>query len=84
VTLPDPRLGEIAAEEFRSVTGGEAEPLGVSRTWIPAWDRSWSALEGLELPEGVHLLANYHARVGIPGRVEGARELARRLARAPT
>jgi protoporphyrinogen/coproporphyrinogen III oxidase len=76
---PDRRIGEIAVREFRRVTGGDARVLGVSRTWIPAWDRSWSALEGLVLPEGVHLLANYNARVGIPGRVEGGRELARRL-----
>lgn len=83
MALPDRRIGETAAKEFRRVTGGEAEVLGVSRTWIPAWDRSWTALEGLELPPGIHLLANYDARVGIPGRVEGARALARRLAGAP-
>jgi protoporphyrinogen/coproporphyrinogen III oxidase len=82
MALPDRGIGELAAKEFRRVTGGEAEVLGVSRNWIPAWDRSWTALEGLEVPPGIHLLANYNARVGIPGRVEGARELARRLAPA--
>jgi len=78
--LSDGEIGRIAAEEFREVTGWKAEVLGVSRTWIPAWDRSWTALEGLSLPPGIRLFANYESRVGIPGRVEGALALATELA----
>lgn len=80
VELPDEAIVETARGEFRRVTGWDAEVLGVSRTWIPAWDRSWRALDGLVLPPGIHLLSNYHARAGIPGRVDGARALADELA----
>jgi len=77
---PDDRLGEVAATEFEEVTGRPARPLRVSRVRMPAWDRSWSALEGLALPPGVHLAANYESRAGIPGRLARARALAERLA----
>jgi oxygen-dependent protoporphyrinogen oxidase len=77
---PDDRIGDLAAREFRHVTGCNARVLHVSRPRIPAWDRSWCALEGLELPRGIHLAANYESRVGIPGRFARARQLAARLA----
>jgi len=80
VDWEDERLAELAASEFRQATGCSAEPLLVSRTWIPAWDESWDALSGLELPEGVHACVNWSARPGIPGRVAQARRLAHHLA----
>jgi len=75
----DDRLGALAAVEFERATGRGACPLRVSRTWMPAWDRSWDALAGLELPPRVHLCASYTGRPGIPGRAAAAFELARRL-----
>lgn len=78
----DERLGAIAREEFTRVTGCEARVLRVGRTWIPAWDESWDALDGLELPPGVHLCANYAARPGIQGRLSDAKRLAGRLGAA--
>jgi len=80
VDLPDIRIAAIASAEFELVTGAEARALRVSRTRMPAWDRSWTALDGLELPARIHLAANYESRPGIPGRVAQARQLARALA----
>ncbi len=81
--LPDDVLKEIAAREFRVITGCRVQPLEVSRTRIPAWDRSWTALDDLSLPSGLHLCSNYESRVGLPGRLARARELAARLTRRP-
>lgn len=79
---PDERLGERAAAEFAAVTGLDAEPVAVHRVepGMPAYDRSWDALEGLALPDGVHLCANFAARAGVPGRIREARALAEELA----
>jgi oxygen-dependent protoporphyrinogen oxidase len=46
---------------------------------MPAYDRSWSALDGVSTPEGVHLRTNYTARAGIPGRIRGAKATAEAL-----
>ena len=81
VEASDERLGEIAVQEFSRVTGGEARVLAVSRTKIPAWDLSWRALEGLELPSGIRAAASWRSRPGIPGRVADARSLAEELSR---
>ena len=77
---PDDRIGRIAAREFEVITGCPAEVLKVSRTRMPAWDRTWDALGEVRVPGRVHLCANYTARPGIPGRLKEARELAARLA----
>lgn len=77
----DASIGGIAAEELERVTGCDPEVLRVTRTRVPAWDRSWTALEGLALPPRVHLCANYESRIGIPGRIAAAAAIARRLAR---
>jgi oxygen-dependent protoporphyrinogen oxidase len=82
VNAPDIRISAIAAAEFELVTGAEAQVLHVSRARLPAWDRSWEALEALELPPGIHLAANYESRMGIPGRIARARQLAETLAAA--
>jgi len=82
VDLPDLRIAAIASAEFELVTGAEAQALRISRTRMPAWDRSWIALDGLELPPRIHLAANYESRAGIPGRIARARQLAQALAAA--
>ena len=79
VNRPDDEVGRIACEEFETVTGHAAEALMVSRTRMPAWDKSWDALAGLDLPSGVHLCSNYSARPGIAGRMVEAQRLAMRL-----
>lgn len=81
LALGDRELGILARREFREVTGCEAGVLRVGRTRMPARDRSWSAVKRLEVPEGIHLCANYMGRPGIPGRIRAARRLAETLAR---
>lgn len=73
-------LAGLAMEEFRACTGHDAEPLAVEWEEMPAWDVTWSHLEGLDLPEGLHIAANWESRPGIPGRLDQARRLAHRLA----
>jgi len=77
----DDYLGTVAAEEFRQVTGAEADVIEVVRLdrGFPAWDRSWRHLDGLDLPEGIHLATNYTARMGLPGRIREAGSLAETL-----
>jgi protoporphyrinogen/coproporphyrinogen III oxidase len=77
---PEARLGDIALEEFRTATGYGARVLSVERELMPAWDRSWAAIQALDLPAGLHIHANWYARPGIPGRLVEARRLAGRLA----
>ncbi|MGH7554306.1 MAG: protoporphyrinogen/coproporphyrinogen oxidase, partial [Longimicrobiales bacterium] len=79
VTEEDDRIATIAVEEFERVTGCASEAIHLARATIPAWNRSWLALDGLRLPPGIHLCANYESRVGIPGRIARARQLAEQL-----
>ena len=81
VEAPDEELGAMAVEEFRQVTGRGAGVLSVSRTKMPAWDRSWRALEGVELPAGIRSAASWRSRPGIPGRLAEARGIAEELNR---
>jgi protoporphyrinogen/coproporphyrinogen III oxidase len=53
VDRDDAEIAEIARGEFRTITGGEAGVLCVSRATIPAWDRSWAALDDFRSPAGV-------------------------------
>lgn len=76
----DEEIGEVARQEFEAATGARTRVVGVNRTRVPSWDRSWTALEGLEMPPGLHLCTNYESRVGIPGRLARTRSLAARLA----
>lgn len=73
---PDDRIAEAARTELGLVTGADADVLHVARTRIPAWDDTWDALEGMSLPEGIHLCANYTGRPGVPGRAVQAKRLA--------
>lgn len=75
----DDRVARIAADEFEFVTGCAAEAIQVTRAAIPAWNRSWVALDRIRLPQGIHLCANYESRIGIPGRIARAHQLAARL-----
>ncbi len=78
-TSTDGALSALAAAEFRRCTGYEAEPLAIARPAMPAWDKSWSALQGLRLPPGIHVTANWESRPGLAGRFARARALATRL-----
>ena len=79
VEEPDDRVGAIAAREFARVTGRAARVLAVSRTRMPAWDRSWATLEALRLPAGIETAASWRSRPGIPGRLTEAIGLAEEL-----
>ncbi len=81
MALSDAAAMEIAAEETRRWTGSQVTPIHVSRTAMPAWDRSWQALDGLRLPAGIHLLTNYTGRPGIIGRFREAARLSTVLIR---
>lgn len=76
VEKPNAEVGERARAEFERVTGAPARVLRVGRTRMPAWDRSWEALEGLTLPAGLHVAGNWVSRPGIPGRLEEAAAVA--------
>ena len=77
-------LGATAAAEFEKVMGVEAEVLNVERIprAFPAWDRSWAALDRVDLPDGLTLATNYTGRMGLPSRVREARKLAGELGQA--
>ena len=80
----DEELGEVAATAFERLTGAPATQIFVHR-WspgMPAYDRSWAAIDELELPPGIHLCTNFVDRAGIPGRVRAAERLASELASA--
>ena len=75
----DDDLGAMAAEAFETLTGSEATLIGVHR-WepgMPAYDRSWTAMDELSTPDGMHLCTNYVGRAGIPGRIRSAKGVAR-------
>ncbi|MBR9989644.1 MAG: protoporphyrinogen oxidase [Gemmatimonadetes bacterium] len=74
------RAGQIAVEEFRIATGADATVLAVEQERMPAWDRTWTAIQDLTLPPNLHIHANWMARPGIPGRLAVSRRLAATLA----
>ncbi|RKD89160.1 protoporphyrinogen oxidase [Halopiger aswanensis] len=79
----DEELGSVAAQAFERITGAPATPIHVHR-WnpgMPAYDRSWTAMDDLELPSSVHLCSNYVGRPGIPGRIRNATRLAEEIAK---
>ncbi|PSP54995.1 protoporphyrinogen oxidase [Halobacteriales archaeon QS_1_67_19] len=82
VERSDGELASAAVREFEAITGADARPLSVHRLrrGMPAYDRSWSALDRVSTPAGVHLCTNYTERAGIPGRVREADRVARELA----
>jgi protoporphyrinogen/coproporphyrinogen III oxidase len=81
-TESEDRLSELAVAEFRTATGYGARVLYVEQETMPAWDRSWAAIHNrLQLPDGLHIHANWESRPGIPGRLIMARRLAERLSK---
>jgi len=75
-------LGRIASEEFEAVLGASATVLSVTKhpRGIPAYDGSWTAMEDVDLPDGVTLASNYAGRMGVPARVREAKRLAEQFA----
>lgn len=73
------RAGAIAVSEFRTATGYDATAVSVEQEVMPAWDRSWSAIQQLVLPPNLHVHASWQSRPGIPGRLGMARSLAQKL-----
>ncbi|WP_158059232.1 protoporphyrinogen oxidase [Halorussus halophilus] len=84
VEWSDERLASVARTEFEEITGRSARALSVHRLarGMPAYDRTWTALDRISMPEGVHLCTNYTSRAGIPGRIREAKTTAGRLASA--
>jgi protoporphyrinogen/coproporphyrinogen III oxidase len=80
VDRPDHEIGALAVREFQRVTGAAAEVLSVERERMPAWDESWSATVGMELPRGIRIAANWESRPGMPGRLAQAKRIADELA----
>lgn len=80
VAMDDADVAELAAAEFRRITGLPARPILVSRVWMPAWDRTWAGIGDLELPGGLHVCAAWSERPGIPGRLDEAARTAASVA----
>jgi protoporphyrinogen/coproporphyrinogen III oxidase len=80
---PAERLRTLAVDEFRTATGHEGRVLSVEKELMPAWDRSWAAIQSLTLPDGLHIHANWESRPGIPGRLVMARRTADRITATP-
>lgn len=77
--LGDDAAARLAEQEFQRITGEPGRTILVSRVAMPAWDRSWKQAAGLALPPGVSVCAAWSERPGIPGRLDQASRLARRL-----
>jgi oxygen-dependent protoporphyrinogen oxidase len=82
--MDDEALARRAVDEFRRCTGYDSRPLAVEHERMPAWDVTWGALEGLEIPDGLHLAANWWTRPGLPGRLAEAERVARKVAGVPS
>ena len=74
------RLETTAAAEYEAIHGAAASPVCTSRPRLPAYDASWEALEGLEVPRGITLAAGYTGRLGLSSRIAEAEAIASRLA----
>lgn len=74
-------IGSIAKAEVADMLEIDPTVINVTRlpNAIPAYDSSWTSLEKLSMPEGIHLLTNYTGRVGITGRLREAKSLAASL-----
>ena len=71
-------IGRRAADEFERITGAEATVLDVTvvRPGMPAYDRSWTALDDLSLPEDVRICSAFTARAGVVGRISDGKQTA--------
>ncbi len=84
VQWSDEEIGAVAVREFQTVTGLEARIVSVAREAMPAWDATWAAIQGLQLPDGLHIAANWQSRPGIIGRLTQAKGLAEMWSREGT
>lgn len=78
----DSEIGSVAADAFEQLTGVSATPIHVHR-WepgMPAYDRSWKAMESLSPPPDIHFCANFVGRPGMLGRIRNGKQLASELA----
>lgn len=82
IDRPDEELGAVARREFEEVMGVRPTVLSVTKfpRAFPAYDTSWSALDTVDLPDGVVLATNYTGHMGIPSRIREAGRVADRLA----
>jgi protoporphyrinogen/coproporphyrinogen III oxidase len=78
--LSDDAVGRLAAAELERMCGLPGTPIHVHRTRMPAWDASWSRLDGLSPGPGIHICANWWGRPGMTARLGDAERLAVRLA----
>ncbi|WP_135662067.1 protoporphyrinogen oxidase [Halorhabdus rudnickae] len=71
-------IGRRAATEFETITGAQAEVLSVNvlRPGMPAYDRSWKALDDLSLPDGIEICSAFTSRAGLIGRIADGRKTA--------
>ena len=74
------RVERTAADEYEAIHGAAAAPICTARPRLPAYDGSWAALDGLDLPPGITLAAGYTGRLGISSRIAEAESVAERLA----
>ncbi|MEM7416840.1 MAG: protoporphyrinogen oxidase [Gemmatimonadota bacterium] len=79
VQRDDADVARAAEQAFERTTGQPADTVSVYRTRMPAWDRSWRAIQDLAIPAGLHVAGSWHARPGIPGRFAEAHSVAERL-----
>ena len=77
------RIEGTAAGEYEAIHGVAATPICTARPRLPAYDGSWAALDGLDLPPGITLAAGYTGRLGISSRIAQAESVAERLAARP-
>lgn len=80
--VSEEELGRVAAAEFEEITGASATPIDVHliEPGMPAYDRSWTALEDLHPPEGIHFCTAFTERPGVLGRLRHAGRIADRIA----
>ncbi len=81
--MDDGEVGRTAVRDFRTTTGHDARVLSVAREHMPAWDNSWEALSGIEIPHGIDVAGNWWSRPGLPGRLAEAARLAKKLSPSP-
>lgn len=74
-------IGERAAEEFETITGSPATVIGtaVVEPGMPAYDRSWRALDELSTPDGIAICSSYTSRAGITGRIVDGKRTAKTI-----
>jgi oxygen-dependent protoporphyrinogen oxidase len=71
-------IGRRAAAEFERITGADATVLDVTvvRPGMPAYDRSWKALDDMSLPDEVRICSAFTARAGVVGRISDGKRTA--------